>query len=168
MILSVIITIGFGTDASITNAYGVTICTMMILTTILYACVMFFRWRMEGWKVGLFCIFLVVDLFFWGSVILKIPLGGWVAIVFSCVFLIPMLIWYVGEYRLRRYWHSHRTSTPIQLLPSRLREMQAEGKIDNDSSSTKDKIISTNDVKNESTDNITIPQKNYVGRRCQG
>ncbi|CAF3836681.1 unnamed protein product [Rotaria magnacalcarata] len=69
MILTIIVTVGFQTGSNITNAYGFTVCSEMIVTTILYI------------------IFLVIDSYTRASNATKIPAGGWVAIVIGVTFL---------------------------------------------------------------------------------
>jgi len=49
----------------------------------------------------------------------KIPSGGWVALLISFLFSFVMLIWYGGEYRLRRFRKVHDTSTRLELLQDR-------------------------------------------------
>jgi len=41
-----------------------------------------------------------VDAFFWGSVLFKVPNGGWVAILISLFFIFTMLSWVYGESEL--------------------------------------------------------------------
>jgi len=124
MILTIAVVLGFQTSSDISNAYGVTICSMMVMTTILFMVVMRYVWEYPLWKVlpfGLF--FLIVDFSFLASVYFKIPNGGYVAIINAAVFAIPMLVWYIGEQQLKYWKRAHDTSSPMEKLPDRFVEI---------------------------------------------
>eukprot|EP01125_Pyxidicula_operculata_P015459 TRINITY_DN524_c0_g1_i1.p2 TRINITY_DN524_c0_g1~~TRINITY_DN524_c0_g1_i1.p2 ORF type:complete len:413 (-),score=114.93 TRINITY_DN524_c0_g1_i1:108-1346(-) len=100
--------------------YGVTVCTNMIFTTILYLLCMIFYWKSAPWKPILFSLFLFVDFSFWGSVLIKVPQGGYVAIILSLCFFVLMFVWYLGEYKLKKYFKYNAYSTQIQFVPRRI------------------------------------------------
>ncbi|KAH3756610.1 potassium transporter Kup [Pelomyxa schiedti] len=79
LIASVGLVVGFGTSVKINNAYGFSVCSTMILTTILYTLVIHYVWGRTFILAILFMAFLVFDLLLWGAVVVKIPEGGWVS-----------------------------------------------------------------------------------------
>jgi KUP system potassium uptake protein len=120
MILTIAVTAGFQTSSSITNAYGVTVCSVMVLTTVLYMCVMRYTWHRNIFLVLPFGLFLIIDSFTWAANSIKIPNGGWVAIVIGTCFSILSFSWYFGQLQLRRFLKMHAPTTHLQTLTFRL------------------------------------------------
>jgi potassium uptake protein len=120
MILTIIVTAGFQTGPNITNAYGVTVCSVMIITTVLYMCVMYFTWNKPWYFVLPFGIFLIIDGYTWASNATKIPEGGWVAIVIGVVFFIFGFCWFFGQTNLHRFLRNHSQTSSLHTLPMRL------------------------------------------------
>jgi KUP system potassium uptake protein len=120
MILTIAVTAGFQTGSNITNAYGVTVCSVMIITTILYMCVMRFTWHKNIFLVLPFGIFFVIDSFTWAANLIKIPNGGWVAILIGTCFSILGFSWYFGQLQLHRFLKIHAPTTNLQNLAFRL------------------------------------------------
>ncbi|CAF0977134.1 unnamed protein product [Didymodactylos carnosus] len=120
MILTIIVTVGFRTSARITNAYGVTVCSVMIITTVLFICVLKWTWQKSIWFILPFSLFLIIDLYTWAALSLKIPTGGWVAILIAVLFSLLGFCWYYGQLRLRHFLHHHSQTTLLNDLPMRL------------------------------------------------
>jgi potassium uptake protein len=120
MILTIIVTVGFQTGSNITNAYGVTVCSVMIITTVLYMCVMYFTWHKKIYLILPFGLFLIMDSFTWAANSIKIPNGGWVAIVIGTCFSILSFSWYFGQLQLHRFLKIHAPTTRLQTLTIRL------------------------------------------------
>ena len=81
--------------------YGVALSGTMTMTSILFAVVARDRWHWSYWKVaGVTALFLVVDLAFVGSNLLKIPHGGWFPLVVAGLVFILMSTWKKGRVRL--------------------------------------------------------------------
>lgn len=120
MTLTVIVAAGFGTGASITNAYGVTVCSVMMLTTVLYMLVMHYIWHKPWYLVVPFGLFFIIDGYTWASNAIKIPTGGWVAIVIAFIFFIFGFCWYFGEMNLNRFLKDHSQTTSLHTLAMRL------------------------------------------------
>jgi len=102
MVFTLLITFGFGADQNITNAYGFSICTMMIITTCLYSTAIHAYFHQNIIFTCLFLLFLGVESFFWGAVVFKVPQGGWAAILICLFFAFSMLIWVYGEKNLNK------------------------------------------------------------------
>ncbi len=120
MLLTIAVTIGFQTGSNITNAYGVTVCSVMIITTAFYMCVMRYTWRKPWYLVLSFGIFLIIDSYTWAANAIKIPSGGWVAILIATAFFILGFCWFFGESNLRRFLKVHAKPTNFHRLSARL------------------------------------------------
>jgi len=120
MILSVIVAAGFGSGAKITNAYGFTVCSVMILTTILYLLVMHYIWHKRWYFIVCFSIFLIIDGYTLASNAIKVPSGGWVAILIGFCFFIFGFCWFFGQMNLIRFLHVHSQTTSLHTLTIRL------------------------------------------------
>ena len=119
--LTLAVTIGFQTSDHITDAYGVTVCSLMVITTILYMMVMRWTWAKPIWLVLLFGIFLIIDLYTFAAICsTKIGSGGWVAIIIAAVLFIFSFSWYYGNIRLRHYLLKHAKTHLLEDLPARL------------------------------------------------
>ncbi len=98
MLACIGLVLGFGSSSNLAAAYGVAVTTDMVFTTILFAVVARSRWQ---WSlpavVALAAAFLVVDLGFWGSSLLKIPSGGWFPLVIATFVFTIMTTWNTGR-----------------------------------------------------------------------
>ena len=97
MAATVAITIGFGSSARLTGAFGTAVSTTMMLTTVLLFDVMRERWH---WRLvtalPIVALFLLVDLAFFSANLLKILDGGYVPLLFGAVLFVIMLTWHRG------------------------------------------------------------------------
>ncbi|CAF0761725.1 unnamed protein product [Adineta ricciae] len=120
MLLTLAITLFFGSSTNLAHAYGVTVCSVMFVTTILYMCVMRYVWNQHWILVLLFGIFIVIDLYFLAANAIKFLEGAWVAVLIALVFFIIGFCWYYGQTTLRRYLHTNAQTTALAQLPRRL------------------------------------------------
>lgn len=98
MIGVAIIVISFGSASALTHAYGLAVTGAMTIDTILAAIVARWLWGWNRWATySVFGLFLVVDLFFLGSNMLKIPTGGWLPIVVAVVAMVVFINWNRGR-----------------------------------------------------------------------
>jgi K+ transporter len=119
--LTLAVTIGFQSSERITNAYGVTVCSVMVLTTILYMMVMRWSWSKPIWLVILFGIFLIIDLYTFAAICTtKISSGGYVAIIIAFSLFIFSFSWYYGNIRLKYYLSENCKTQLMENLPTRL------------------------------------------------
>jgi KUP system potassium uptake protein len=94
----VIAVILFGSSSKLAAAYGIAVCTDMLITTIMT----FFVIR-YGWKYPLaVCIaatgfFFLVDIVFWASNMLKLFAGGWFPLMIGGVVFTLMITWKEGR-----------------------------------------------------------------------
>ncbi|CAF1366893.1 unnamed protein product [Adineta ricciae] len=147
--LTLAVTIGFQTSDNITDAYGVTVCSVMVITTILYMMVMRYSWSNPIWIVILFGIFLVIDLYTFAAICTtKIDSGGWVAIVIAVGLFIFSFSWYYGNNCLRLYLSENCTTNLIEDLPRRF-GIQEFHQTDEENNDEEDHQSSTDDENDE-------------------
>lgn len=97
MAATIALVIGFGSSAALASAYGVSIATDMVITTILTV----FIARRWGWPAvllwGAAALFLTVDLAFFTANLTKIPDGGWYPLLVGAVVFTVMVTWRTGR-----------------------------------------------------------------------
>ncbi len=102
MIGSMGLVVVFKTSSNLAAAYGLAVTSTMVVTTILFYFVVRENWKWSRLKAGLLCgAFLVIDLGFWGSNLLKIIDGGWFPILVGVVGFTVMTTWKSGKKLLR-------------------------------------------------------------------
>lgn len=116
MVLTIALTIGFGTSDRLAGAYGTAVSTTMLLTTALLYNVMHGRWR---WPIGLALTasgaFLSIDFAFFVANLFKIREGGWIPLAFGTLVFIVMVSWHFGFEAIRRR-HMTVTETPDEFF----------------------------------------------------
>jgi KUP system potassium uptake protein len=113
MVGILVIVLSFGSSSDLTHAYGLAVTGAMLIDTILAAIVARWLW---GWSrplaYSVFGLFLVVDLLYVGSNMLKIPTGGWLPIVIALASMTVFLVWNRGREILVS--KLYRDAMPIQ------------------------------------------------------
>jgi KUP system potassium uptake protein len=106
--------LGFGSSTNLASAYGVAVTGTMLVTTILMFFVIRYRWR-YNLLLSMFgtAFFIVVDLAFFSSSLLKIAEGGWFPLALGAVMLLLMLTWRRG----REIMAAKRRTTAMALRP---------------------------------------------------
>ncbi len=116
MVMTVVLTVGFGSSDRLAGAYGTAVSTTMLLTTALLCNVMRERWR---WPVVPTLIagglFLAVDFAFFGANLFKIKEGGWIPLAFGTLVFTLMVSWHFGFEAMRRR-HTVLTETPDEFF----------------------------------------------------
>jgi len=88
----------FRTGSSLANAYGVAVTGAMVVTSILWALVMFSRPDVAKWKtVLILCGLLVLDLSLFSSCMTKFFFGGFLPFLLAFGIMILMLTWHRGR-----------------------------------------------------------------------
>ena len=109
MVGCIVLVLGFRSSSNLAAAYGVAVTTDMVFATLLFAAVAHLRWGWPWWRAGaLAAAFLVVDLAFWGSTIVKIARGGWFPLLLAAVIFVVMTTWKTGRQQLRERMRSER------------------------------------------------------------
>ncbi len=107
-VVTVAIVVGFKHSVKVASAYGVTVCTVMVITTLLYTGVLRYTWHLWWPVVLLFPLFFVAfDGAFLVANYYKIPEGAWVALLIALVLTMVLLSWWIGETRLRTHQTEH-------------------------------------------------------------
>ena len=99
---------------------GLTVCSVMVITTVLYMCVIRYVWNQHWIYVVLFGVFLLFDSLFLAANVMKFFEGAWVALLVAIVFFVLGFSWYYGQSALRRYLHVYAKTTALAQLPNRL------------------------------------------------
>jgi KUP system potassium uptake protein len=103
MLLTVLLTVLFGSSERLSGAYGTAVSTTMMLTTALLYHMMREQWHWPA-PVALLStgIFLAVDLVFFSANLLKIAEGGWIPLTFGALVFLIMTTWHAGIEAVRR------------------------------------------------------------------
>ena len=116
MLLTIALTVSFGSSDRLAGAYGTAVSTTMLLTTALLYNVMRERWR---WPAGPALtasgLFLAVDFAFFAANLFKIREGGWIPLTFGTLVFIVMVSWHFGFEALRQH-HTMLTETPDEFF----------------------------------------------------
>ena len=98
MVLVAIIVGYFGSSSSLTHAYGLAVTGVMVINTLLATIVARWLWGWNRWVTfAVFGGFLVVDIAFLSSNMLKIPTGGWLPIVVAMAAYTAFSVWNRGR-----------------------------------------------------------------------
>ncbi|PRP80775.1 hypothetical protein PROFUN_11515 [Planoprotostelium fungivorum] len=121
LILTIAIVLGFKHSVNITQAYGVTVCTVMLLTSLAFILVMRYSWKFPLWRVLPFCFFLLLDGLFIVAVYTKVPNGGWVSLMIGAIISVLLLSWMAGQRSLHR-WTQNIRVMDVKTLENLLNE----------------------------------------------
>ena len=88
----------FKSSSNLAAAYGIAVCTDMLITTVLTFFVIRYNWNMPLYLcIGATGFFFVVDFAFWASNLLKFFEGGWFPLVIGGGIFLLMLTWSDGR-----------------------------------------------------------------------
>ena len=106
MVIIVLICVGFGTSANLTNAYGFCVATVMFVTTTLLSLDMYCVWGFLWIVPSMFLLFFgAIDIAFLGATIAKIPQGAWFPVMTGALLVIFMSVWrWVAGLKLDYSW----------------------------------------------------------------
>lgn len=97
----ILLVISFKTSSNLAAAYGIAVASTMVTTTILLFIAMTKLWK---WKlpvaIAVAGFFLVIDLAFWSSNMLKLGQGGWFPLLFGALIYFIMTTWKKGRKEL--------------------------------------------------------------------
>jgi len=119
MILVLVLVVAFGSSDALSNAYGIAVSGVMLVTVALLGVVM---WRVWHWPpvatILVMTPFLLIDLGFFAANVSKLFQGGWVPAVVAAVVAGLMTIWMAGRRRLSE--KTRRDEVPLQFLVDNL------------------------------------------------
>jgi KUP system potassium uptake protein len=96
---AIVLAVGmFRSSSNLAAAYGIAVCTDMLITTVLTFFVIRYAWKLPlALCIGATGFFFVVDLAFWASNLLKLFDGGWFPLLIGAAVFTLMLTWYDGR-----------------------------------------------------------------------
>jgi len=98
MVACIGLVVGFGSSSNLAAAYGFSVTTDMVITTLLFFFVARERFRWPLWSVLLLCGgFLTFDLAFFGANFAKILHGGWFPLLVASLVFTLMSTWKTGR-----------------------------------------------------------------------
>jgi KUP system potassium uptake protein len=96
--LDVLAVVMFKTSGNLAAAYGIAVCTDMLITTLLTFFVIRYAWHYPlGLCLAATGVFFTVDLVFWGSNLLKLLDGGWFPLAIGGAVFLLMTTWKDGR-----------------------------------------------------------------------
>ena len=106
----------FRSSSNLAAAYGIAVCTDMLITTILTFYVIRYGWKYPLWLcVAATGIFFVVDFAFFASNLMKLFAGGWFPLVIGGVIFMLMTTWKEGRAMLNDKLRSDAIDLPAFL-----------------------------------------------------
>ena len=88
----------FKSSSNLAAAYGIAVCTDMLITTVLTFFVIHYGWKYPfWWSLAATSFFFSVDIVFWASNLLKLFEGGWFPLLIASVIMMLMLTWREGR-----------------------------------------------------------------------
>ena len=96
---AIVLAVGmFKSSSNLAAAYGIAVCTDMLITTVLTFFVIRYAWKLPlVLCIGATGFFFVVDLAFWASNLLKLFEGGWFPLLIGAAVFTLMLTWHDGR-----------------------------------------------------------------------
>ncbi|GAA6030383.1 hypothetical protein JCM8097_009081 [Rhodosporidiobolus ruineniae] len=103
------LTVGFGTDAGLTAAYGFAVSGVLLITTTMVALAMV---QLKHLPVFIAVVYFILSAFidglFFGATSLKVPHGAWFPLGLACVLLTLLLLWSWAKSLEDEFDHLHR------------------------------------------------------------
>jgi KUP system potassium uptake protein len=88
----------FKSSSNLAAAYGIAVCTDMLITTVLTFFVIHYGWKYSfWWCLAATSFFFCIDFVFWASNLLKLFEGGWFPLLIASVIMMLMLTWRDGR-----------------------------------------------------------------------
>jgi KUP system potassium uptake protein len=99
LFVAIVLAVGmFRSSSNLAAAYGIAVCTDMLITTVLTFFVIRYAWKLPlSLCIAATGFFFLVDLAFWASNLLKLFDGGWFPLVIGAAVFTLMLTWHDGR-----------------------------------------------------------------------
>ncbi|XP_052197467.1 potassium transporter 8-like [Diospyros lotus] len=102
MILCLAVTVGFRNTKHISNASGLAVITVMLVTTCLMSLVIVLCWHKSIFLAICFILFFgSIEALYFSASLIKFLEGAWVPVALSFIFLVIMYVWHYGT--LKKY-----------------------------------------------------------------
>ena len=103
----------FKSSSNLAAAYGIAVCTDMLITTVLTFYVVRYAWRYPLWLcIAATGFFFVVDFAFWASNMLKLFDGGWFPLLIGGIVFTLMVTWKDGRHLLNQKMRADSLDLP--------------------------------------------------------
>jgi len=114
LFVAIVLAVGmFRSSSNLAAAYGIAVCTDMLITTVLTFFVIRYAWKLPlALCIASTGFFFLVDLAFWASNLLKLADGGWFPLVIGAAVFTLMLTWYDGRRLLNESLSADALSLP--------------------------------------------------------
>ncbi|KAG2300467.1 hypothetical protein Bca52824_036939 [Brassica carinata] len=97
MLLCLAVTVGFRDTKHISNASGLAVITVMLVTTCLMSLVIVLCWRKSSlYALAFIFIFGTIEALYFSASLIKFREGAWVPLALSFIFLLIMYLWHYG------------------------------------------------------------------------
>uniref|UniRef100_A0A5B6YFQ7 Potassium transporter n=1 Tax=Davidia involucrata TaxID=16924 RepID=A0A5B6YFQ7_DAVIN len=117
MLLCLAVTVGFRDTKHISNASGLAVITVMLVTTCLMSLVIVLCWHKSVFLAICFIFFFgSIEALYFSASLIKFLEGAWVPVALSFIFLIIMYIWHYGT--LKKYEFDVQNKVSINWLLS--------------------------------------------------
>ncbi|XP_023732031.1 potassium transporter 8 [Lactuca sativa] len=117
MLLCLAVTIGFRDTKHISNAAGLAVITVMLVTTCLMSLVMVLCWRKSIFLALAFMFFFgSIEILYFSASLIKFREGAWVPVALSIIFLVIMFVWHYGT--IKKYEFDVQNKVSINWLLS--------------------------------------------------
>ncbi|KZV45666.1 potassium transporter 8-like [Dorcoceras hygrometricum] len=117
MLLCLAVTISFRDTKHISNASGLAVLTVMLVTTCLTSLVIILCWNLSAlWAICFIIFFGFIEVLYFSASLIKFLEGAWVPVALSSIFLIIMYIWHYGT--LKKYEFDFHNKVSINWLLS--------------------------------------------------
>ncbi|CAL5325225.1 unnamed protein product [Camellia sinensis] len=115
MILCLAVTVGFRNTKHISNASGLAVITVMLVTTCLMSLVIVLCWHKSVFLAICFIFFFgSVEALYFSASLIKFLEGAWVPVALSFIFLIIMYVWHYGT--IKKYEFDVQNKVSINWL----------------------------------------------------
>jgi KUP system potassium uptake protein len=119
MVGVLILVLAFGSSTALSNAYGIAVSGVMIVTLMLLVVVMWRNWKWHPLAVIAFgAVFILIDAGFFAANAAKLFQGGWMPAVVAGAVAVLMWTWMAGRRRLSE--KTRRDEVPLQFLVENL------------------------------------------------
>jgi KUP system potassium uptake protein len=118
-LLVIVLVVSFGSSSALSSAYGIAVSGVMLMTATFLALVMWRQWHWHPLAVAIVMTpFLIVDVSFFISNLVKIEEGGWVPVLVAAAAAGIMTVWIQGRKRISE--KTRRDEVPLQFLVDNL------------------------------------------------
>ncbi|CAL9230320.1 unnamed protein product [Arabidopsis halleri] len=115
MLLCLAVTVGFRDTKHISNASGLAVITVMLVTTCLMSLVIVLCWHKSSLYALAFIFFFgTIEVLYFSASLIKFLEGAWVPVALSFIFLLIMYVWHYGT--LKRYEFDVQNKVSINWL----------------------------------------------------